>query len=136
MTSAGRLKWPGHERRRHAKLLKRRAILVTSSLPPTKQDYKALNSTTASPEHFKANRPLNHSLVRAELESLHHHMLQESGLLPLRSTPLVKLNDSNVIKSTVTVAVGFDVMYSAMVLCCSCCALNEAAAGSIYMTYL
>jgi hypothetical protein len=27
-------------------------------------------------------------------------------------------------------------MYSAIVLCCSCCALNAAAAGSIYMMYL
>jgi hypothetical protein len=29
-----------------------------------------------------------------------------------------------------------DNMYSAIVLCSSCCTLNEAAVGSIYMTYL
>jgi hypothetical protein len=34
------------------------------------------------------------------------------------------------------VAVKSNVMYSAIVLCCLCCALNKAAAGSIYMTYL
>jgi hypothetical protein len=37
---------------------------------------------------------------------------------------------------TCTVAVESNVMYSAIVWCCSCCALNEAAAESIYMTYL
>jgi hypothetical protein len=33
-------------------------------------------------------------------------------------------------------AVNSKIMYSVMVFCCSCCALHEAAAGSIYMTYL
>jgi hypothetical protein len=29
-----------------------------------------------------------------------------------------------------------DHVYCSVVLCCSCCALNEVAAGSVYMTYL
>jgi hypothetical protein len=33
-------------------------------------------------------------------------------------------------------AVNSKIMYSVIVFCCSCCALHEAAAGSIYMTYL
>jgi type IV secretory pathway VirB3-like protein len=33
-------------------------------------------------------------------------------------------------------AVNSKIMYSVMVFCCSCCALHEAVAGSVYMTYL
>jgi hypothetical protein len=32
--------------------------------------------------------------------------------------------------------VGCDLMYSCLLLSCLCCTLSEAAAGSIYMTYL
>jgi hypothetical protein len=33
-------------------------------------------------------------------------------------------------------AVNSKIMYSVVVFCCSCCALHEAVAGSVYMTYL
>jgi hypothetical protein len=32
-------------------------------------------------------------------------------------------------------AVNSKIMYSVIVFCCSCCALYEAVAGSVYMTY-
>jgi hypothetical protein len=33
-------------------------------------------------------------------------------------------------------AVNSKIMYSVMAFCCSCCALHEAVARSVYMTYL
>jgi hypothetical protein len=54
------------------------------------------------------------------------------------SSKALKSGSENLIaRAAVAVyAVNSKIMYSVMVFCCSCCALHEAVAGSVYMPYL